>query len=115
MIELKKHISPKGDEELIRAEDVFDIVSENSKRGLQHYQFLSLLEQELNYDAGHTETAFGNPDGRYLEGAVDGYCKAKGWDRIDTVDKVEIRKGSRLLYSVERPKNRYKEKMDEGL
>lgn len=105
IIRLKKYADENGDE-YIWASDVFAYFSgdEFTNQQLQHhYQFLALVQEELNYFYTHTSTAFGNPDLAYKQGLARGYCMAKGWDWNDAGTQIIITKGKRKLYVIDKP------------
>lgn len=103
MIRLNKHLSSDGTYEYISASDIFKTMDENDLKARKAYEFLHLIEQELNYFNKHTSTAFGNPDLSYIHGMVQGYCTAKDWTYSTKDNEIRIKKGRKFLFVIERP------------
>lgn len=102
MIYLKKHFYPNGDE-YITVQDYLDGNNENDPTVQKHLEFLSLVEEELNYYNHHTSTAFGDPEYSRISGKVIGYMIAKHWEWIESDGIIRIKSGRRTRYIIERP------------
>lgn len=102
MIYLKKHRDEAG-VEYIQASDIFETMDEFDPKAQKAFEFLLLVEAELNYFVNNTSTAFGNPDLARAEGKVTGYCMAKGWEWTERNGEVRIMKGNRTLFRIEKP------------
>lgn len=102
IIKIKKHVDDAGIE-YICASDVLAYGNEFDDKIQKAYEFLMLVEKELNYFCNNTSTAFGNPDLARAEGKVTGYCMAKGWDWEEANGIIRIKKGYRTLFVIERP------------
>lgn len=102
MFYIRKHRYDDGTE-YIDAGDVLDMGFEDDPKIQAAFNFLALVEAELNYYVCNTSTAFGNPDLSYARGKVVGYCIAKGWDWTEKNGIITIRKGKRTLYKIEKP------------
>lgn len=103
MIRLKKHISPDGSYEYVSAADIFNELNEFDRKAQKAYEFLLLVEQEANYFIEKTSTAFGNPDLTRIQGMVQGYCMAKGWDYTLQGNDICVKSGKKTIFLIERP------------
>lgn len=102
MICLKKHVNDDGIE-YISAVDIFKDLDENNSKAQRIYQFLALVEDELNYYVDRNCTAYGDPDLARAEGKVIGYCMAKGWNLEEQNGEIRVSKGKRTLFIIEKP------------
>lgn len=101
MIYIRKH--REGDCEYISASDVFKFLPEATEKAQSMFNFLYLVEHQLNYFNMNNSTAFGNPDYEFISGQVVGYCKAKGWIWEEKDGIISIRSGSRTFMKIEKP------------
>lgn len=106
MIHLKKHQNADG-EEYICAADVLEVLDENRPSTQEILAFLSLVEAELNYYVTRDLTSYGSPSLERYIGRVEGYCIAKGWDQDDLREELRISRGKKLLFVIEKPKERF--------
>lgn len=103
---LGKHESEDGQTEYVAAMDIFLSWSNCDSRVRKAYEFLSMVENQLNYfnDPNNTSRAEGNPEYAHIQGMVTGYLIAKGWEWHEDEEEIHVTNQRRTIFVIQKPK-----------